>query len=273
MITPIRHGDVAVVTLNRPPANFVDTEYLDEIATAVESASEARAIVLASDGKHFCAGAALGGSANKPAHDPAHDSARDSARDSAPEPARHPARSADGRHIYDVAIRLFEQPVPMVAAVQGSAVGAGLGLALAADFRVATPATRFLANFALLGFHHGFGLTETLPRVVGPQRATEMFTTARPVLGPEALGIGLCDRLVEPDRLLDEALGLAASIAGCAPLAVASIRATMRAGLADRVRAAMARERAEQDRLMRTADFAEGVAAVRERRTPAFEAR
>jgi enoyl-CoA hydratase/carnithine racemase len=249
MITPTRNGDVAVVTLNRPPANFVDIEYMDEIACAVEAAADARAIVLASDGKHFCAGASFGGGA---------------------EPT---TPGADGRHFYDVAIRLFEQPVPMVAAVQGSAVGAGLGLALAADFRVATPGTRFLANFAALGFHHGFGLTETLPRLIGVQRATEMFTTAAPVFGPRALDIGLCDRLVEDDRLLPEALELASSIAACAPLAIASIRATMRDGLAERVKSAMSHERAEQGRLMQTADFAEGVAAVRARRPADFRGR
>jgi hypothetical protein len=82
---------VALVALNRPPANFVDVEYLEEIVVAVESAADQRAIVLASEGKHFCAGAALAGGG-----------------------AHAGSRGADGRHIYDVAIRLFEQPVPVV---------------------------------------------------------------------------------------------------------------------------------------------------------------
>ncbi len=241
---------IAVVALNRPPANFIDAAYLDQIVTAVEGLADQLAIVLVSEGKHFCAGAALASGG-----------------------AHSGARSADGTHIYDVAMRLFEQTVPIVAAVQGNAVGAGLGLALAADFRVATPGTRFLANFAALGFHHGLGLTETLPRAVGAQRAAEMLYTAQPVLGPEALTIGLCDRLVPAEDLRAAALDFAGEIAANAPRAVRSIRETMRGDLAERVRIALVRERAEQDRLMQTADFAEGVAAAKEHRTPIFEGR
>jgi 2-(1,2-epoxy-1,2-dihydrophenyl)acetyl-CoA isomerase len=245
-----RRDGITVIALNRPPANFIDAAYLDEIVTAVEESADQRAIVLVSEGKHFCAGAALASGG-----------------------AHSGSRSADGTHIYDVAIRLFEQTVPIVAAVQGSAVGAGLGLALAADFRVATPGTRFLANFAALGFHHGFGLTETLPRAIGAQRAAAMLYTAQPVLGPEALTIGLCDRLVPTEDLRAAALDFAGEIAANAPQAVRSIRQTMRDDLAERVRTALVRERAEQDRLMQTADFAEGVAAAQERRTPIFEGR
>ena len=241
---------VALIALNRPPANFVDAAYLDEIATAVESAADQRAIVLAAQGKHFCAGAALAGGG-----------------------AHAGSRGADGRHIYDVAIRLFEQPVPVVAAVQGSAIGAGLGLALAADFRVVTAGTRFAANFAVLGFHHGFGMSETLPRAVGAQKAAELLMTGRRVGGAEALDIGLADRLVEDPDLHPAAIAMASEIAAAAPLAVRSIRQTLRGDLAAAVRAAMTRERAEQDRLMQTRDFAEGVAAAKERRTPTFEGR
>src|SRR6202030_4695081 len=98
--------------------------------------------------------------------------------------------------LYEQAVRLFAAGLPLVAAVQGAAVGGGLGVALSADFRVATPETRFSANFARLGIHHGFGITVTLPLVVGHQRALEMLYTGDRLGGEQAHAIGLCDRLV-----------------------------------------------------------------------------
>jgi 2-(1,2-epoxy-1,2-dihydrophenyl)acetyl-CoA isomerase len=157
--------------------------------------------------------------------------------------------------------------------VQGAAVGGGLGLACAADFRVASPQTRFWANFARLGLHHGFALTVTLPAIIGEQRALDLLTTGRRVGGEEAARIGLADRLTDDEGLRAAAQGLAAEIAAAAPLAVRSIRETMRATLADRARAAMDRELGEQDRLRQTADFAEGIRASAQRRPPRFEAR
>ncbi len=176
-------------------------------------------------------------------------------------------------HLYDEALRLFSIQTPMVAAVQGGAIGGGLGLAMAADFRVASPESRFSANFARLGFHHGFGLTVTLPAAIGQQHALEMLYTGRRVPGDEALRIGLCDRIAPPDSLRAEAHALAAEIGGSAPLAVRSIRQTMRGDLAARVRAATERERAEQERLSATDDFIEGVRATAERRPPKFTGR
>ena len=160
-----------------------------------------------------------------------------------------------------------------MAAVQGAAIGGGLGLALMPDFRVAAPEARFSANFARLGFHHGFGLTATLPPIVGNQRALELLYTGRRIDGDEAFAIGLADRLVPLDRVRSEALELAAEIAGSAPLAVASIRRTMRGDLAERVRAATDREKVEQDWLRQTDDWKEGVAAMAERRAPDFRGR
>ena len=146
-----------------------------------------------------------------------------------------------------------------MAAVQGSAIGGGLGLALAADFRVAAPSSRFAANFARLGFHQGFGISLTLPATVGRQRALELLTTGRRIDGHEALAIGLCDRLDDDPRA--GAHALAAEIAGSAPLAVRSIRAhcgpTSWAGSAPW----STTSGTEQLRLMETADFREGIAA------------
>ena len=132
-----------------------------------------------------------------------------------------------------------------------------------------TPDSRFSANFARLGFHHGFGLTVTLPAVVGMQRALELLYTGRQVSGTEAQELGLCDRLTAGDPR-EEALGLAGEIAQSAPLSLASIRGTMRRRLVTDVFAALDVEADAQAALLATADFREGIDAARGRRTPLF---
>ena len=241
---------VGTAQISRPPDNFFDAELIGSLADAYEWLDEqgARAIVLGSVGKHFCAGADFTG------------------RSSA---GRIGSGSGAGE-LYEQALRLFRAPLPVVAAVQGAAVGGGLGLACAADFRVASPQSRFSANFARIGLHQGFALSVTLPAIVGQQRAAELLYTGRRIGGEVAARIGLADRLVETAELTDAATQLAAEIASAAPLAVRAIRATMRDGLADRARAAMARELSEQHQLWPTADFAEGVKAAAERRPARF---
>jgi enoyl-CoA hydratase/carnithine racemase len=246
-------GDyVATAEIRRPPHNYFDMHLIGDLADAFEALDldpRCRAIVLCSEGKSFCAGAELGGRG-----------------DVRPLPEGRP-----GRHLYDEAVRLFSTRTPVVAAVQGAAVGGGLGLALMPDFRVAAPEARFSANFARLGFHHGFGLSVTLPAIVGQQRAMELLYTGRRVSGEEALAMGLCDRLVALSELRGEARALAVEIATSAPLAVQSIRETLRGDLPARIRAATDREKAEQERLQKTADFREGVRAMAERRKPDFK--
>jgi 2-(1,2-epoxy-1,2-dihydrophenyl)acetyl-CoA isomerase len=242
---------VATVEIGRPPDNFFDTELISSLGDAYEWLDEQpdfRAAVLCSAGKHFCAGADFTGRSGR-------------------------SRMGGAGELYAAAARLFEAQTPVVAAVQGAAVGGGLGLACAADFRVASPQARFAANFARLGLHHGFALTVTLPAIIGEQRAQDLLYTGRRVGGEEAARIGLADRLAEPENLRAAAHDLAAEIAAGAPLAVRSIRQTMRGTLAEKVRAAMDHELAEQDRLRQTADFAEGIRASAERRPPRFEAR
>ena len=244
---------VAVAEIRRPPHNYFDVALIASLAEAFEALDvdpACRAILLCSEGKNFCAGAQLGGRGDTP---PA------SASGSAPP------------HLYDEAVRLFATRTPVVAAIQGAAIGGGLGLALMPDFRVGTPESKFSANFARLGFHHGFGLSVTLPALVGQQRAMELLYTGRRVAGEEALAMGLCDRLASQQTLQGEALALAREIAISAPLAVESIRETLRGDLSAGIRAATDREKAEQERLQKTADFKEGVRAMAERRTPDFQ--
>ena len=236
---------VATIELRRPPNNFFSLDMVAGIADALESLDDdprCRAAVLCAQGKHFCAGA-----------------------DFSPEGARYSTED-----LYAAAVRILRTQTPMVAAVQGAAVGGGLGLALTADFRVAAPEARFSANFARLGFHQGFGLSVTLPRLVGPQVAADLLYTGRRVPGEEAVSLGLADRLVARDEVRSAAHTMAREIAMSAPLAVRSIRATLRGDLADQVEAATAHEHQEQARLQQTADFAEGSRAMAERRTPEF---
>ena len=129
---------------------------------------------------------------------------------------------------------------------------------------------RFAANFVKIGIHPGFGLTYTLPRLIGVQKASLMFLTGRRIEGKEALALGLCDQLVDPDDLRDAALTLAEEIAEGAPLALLSTRATIREGLADAVKAQTDHEFKEQSWLFKTEDHREGVKAVTERRPGKF---
>ncbi|RYE97826.1 MAG: enoyl-CoA hydratase/isomerase family protein, partial [Oxalobacteraceae bacterium] len=152
----------------------------------------------------------------------------------------------------------------------GAAVGGGLGLSLVADFRVASAESRFTANFNRLGFHPGFGMSITLPRVVGEQKAALMFYTGRRIGGEEAHAIGLVDILAPQAELRDAALALAHEIAHSAPIAVVSTRCTLRRGLADAIAAITDHELTEQQQHFDTQDFKEGVKAMAERRLPVF---
>ena len=248
----VTEGDdfVAIVEIQRGPNNFFDQQMIADLADAMEwldTSSATRASVLCSQGKNFCAGANL--------HTPG------------------AGLEANERHLYDETVRLFSSKTPVVAAIQGAAIGGGLGLALWPDFRIGCPESRFSANFARLGFHQGFGMTVTLPAIVGNQKSLEMLYTGCRLKGSDALAIGLCDQLVELSELRSAARAKALEIARSAPLAIESIRSTMRGDLPSRIRAATDREKSEQERLMQTSDFREGIAAMTDRRLPKFVGR
>ncbi len=237
---------VATVEIHRPPNNFFDAALIKGIADAyaqLDDDVECRAIVLCAEGKHFCAGADF----SRPAGD-----------------------GSSAGELYAQAIRLFGSRKPVVAAIRGAAIGGGLGIALSADFRVASPSSRFAANFSQLGFHPGFGITATLPRAVGQQKALEWLLTGERFDGEKAYAAGLVDELSADGDVRPAALRFAERIAASAPLALTSIRATMRTGLAEAVAAATAHELDEQTRLQATGDFREGIAAAAQRRIPQF---
>jgi enoyl-CoA hydratase/carnithine racemase len=248
-------GMVATIEIRRPPHNFFDIDLIQQIADACEALDgndACRAIVLAAQGTAFCAGAKLG-----------------AAEDVQDVLAQRP-QAGTASHLYLEAVRLFRTKKPMVGAIHGAAVGGGLGLALVPDLRVTCSEARFSANFTRLGFHPGFGLTHTLPALIGPAKAALMFYTSRRVTGEEAFAMGLADLLVARAEVRAAAHNLAKEIAECSPLGVLATRATLRAGLAERVRAATEIELEKQTALRKTADFKEGVAAMADRRVPKF---
>jgi enoyl-CoA hydratase/carnithine racemase len=243
---------IAIVVIDRPPHNHVTPELVSDLADALESLdgeNDCRAVVLATTGKVFCAGADL---ASK---------------------LTDSDDMSTVRALYEQAVRLFQIRAPIVAAVQGGAIGAGLGLALMADFRIATPQARFSANFVKLGFHPGFGLTHTLPRLIGHQRAQLMFLTGRRIKPEQALEWGLVDEIAPSEGLMEAARGLAREIAENAPLAVTATRKTLRGDLAEVVRAQTQLEFGQQAILRVTDDYREGVQAVSERRPGNFAGR
>ena len=256
------YGDVAVTRLDghvvqceikRPPNNFFDHQLIKDLADCFEDIdkhNDIRAIVLCAEGKHFCAGANFGSSVRA---------------------AELEQRTENDRNpLYDEAVRLFRCNKPVIAAVQGAAVGGGFGLALMADFRVVCPATRMTANFVKLGFTPGFGLTHTLERIVGAQKANLMFLTGKRINGETAQEWGLGDIYTDTDNVRSAAIELAQEIAENAPLALLSVREQMRPNIAEAVNDVTTIESREQKWLQQTSDHKEGIKAVAERRAGNF---
>jgi 2-(1,2-epoxy-1,2-dihydrophenyl)acetyl-CoA isomerase len=244
---------VALVEIHRPPNNFMDIALLSSLSdaySALDADDSCRAVVLATEGKHFCGGADFSAPNDPDLMD-----------------------DEEAPSLYQVGTRLFRNTKPVVAAVQGSAIGGGMGLACSADFRIGCSEVRMAAVFARLGFHHGFGLTVSLPLLVGHQRALELLYTGRRVNGEEAAALGLLDQIVDRSEVRSAAWTLAAEIAKSSPAAIRSIRETMRGPIAIAVSDAAVREGTEQTRLRRTEDFAEGVSAMSARREPKFTGR
>lgn len=220
-VIEIQHGAETYITVHLLRAVVAEMRTLD-------ADPRCGAIVVRSEGKHFCAG-----------------------RDW--QTARDPEDTAAA--IYETAPELMSRAKPWIAELTGGSIGVGMGLALCADYRVAAESAYLWPKFVGIGIHHGFGLTATLPWLVGSQRATEMLSTGRRVSMPEALETGLVDRVVPLEGARDSAYAFAVELAGQPREALQAIKRTMRAGLRSEFDRSIAHEQAVQRTLYESADF------------------
>ena len=236
---------VAIVTLNRPEKlNALDRALCDELVAALALVSQSaavRVIVITGAGRAFCAGAdlaVLGGDGT--------------------------ALVAAGK---DVALALRAAPQPVLAAVNGPAAGGGANLALACDYRIASDQASIGQVFGKLGLVPDWGGTYFLPRLVGTAKALELVWSARMVAAPEALALGLFDRVVPPATLLADARALAASWAAQPAGAVRRAKAAVYQSERSSLRAMLDLEIEQQNELFATPEARERIGASRAKRS------
>ena len=253
---------VTTITLNRPDnRNSMTPDLLEALAEAVSRAradEDLRCLVVTGRGSSFCAGADFRSGGAPPERG---------------QPPRYVAPHERLYGSYAPFLSLLDVEVPVIAAMQGHAIGGGLGLALVCDLRVANAGSRYGANFVRLGLHPGMATTWLLPRLMGVPRAVEFLLTGRVVSGAEAAAAGLVHYAVEGDEVLPRALELAREIASAAPLAVRWTKRSIYEGLGWDPRRAARREAQLQSRSTETEDAREGIAALLGKRDPVFRGR
>lgn len=249
-----KEGDIALITLNRPDRfNAIEATLSSGMAEALERAGrEGRAVVITGAGKAFCAGADL-------AH------LQSEYETGGPDLARHLEN-----FFHPVVHAIVECSVPTVAAINGVAAGAGLGLALACDIRVMAQSAFLTSAFTAIGLAPDSGTTWWLPQMLGVSKAIELAMTNRRVGAEEAHALGLSAHTVPDDELLDKALELAGSLADLVPDSLVTTRHLIRKAAASSLDDALTAEQAAQGRLGKTPEHAEGVAAFLEKRKPDF---
>jgi enoyl-CoA hydratase/carnithine racemase len=248
---------IATVTLNRPEnRNSMTRDVLEGLGNSVakiRADQSVRCVIITGKGKSFCAGADF----------------KDRPAEGDDAPVVQPHERAYG--IYANFLSLLDIEVPVIAAMQGHAIGGGLGLAVVCDLRVANAESRYGANFVRLGLHPGMAMTYLLPRLMGVPRAIEFMLTGRIVSGTEAAEAGLVHYAVDQDQVMEKALELAGEIASSAPLAVRWTKKSIYSGLDWNPTKAAEHEAHVQSRTMETEDFREGINALLSRREPKFQ--
>lgn len=251
-----KHEHVAVCTLNRPhKLNALDAELrsalLDAVA-GVQSDDVVRAVIFTGAGRGFCSGADLTGGGD-------------------PKPPTQNDRLDDLGWVGRQALAIYGLDKPVLAAVNGVAAGAGMSLALACDMRVGTESSRFKTIFIERNLSPDSGMSFFLPRIVGYSRAADLIYTSRAVEAEEAYRIGLLDRLVDHDDLLERTIALASQMADWPPLALRVskrvLQHNMECGLGSALRYELT-SLAYGNRAV--GDRRESLAAFREKRKPKY---
>jgi enoyl-CoA hydratase/carnithine racemase len=279
-VTYARAGAVGLVRMCRPDnRNGMTAELLDGFADAIAAARadrDARAVVVTGSGASFSAGADLKGSLDRASPGepvprvPPGEPLRGGVRGGVQRGGDELSAAERSFAMYVPFLAVLDLEVPVIAAMNGHAIGGGFGLALACDIRIAARGARYGANFCRLGLAPGMGISYLLPRVVGASRAAELIYGGELVDGERAVAIGLASEAVAADEVLPRALALATRIAENAPLAVRASKALLREGLGWQVADHARREAVRQAETVATHDASEGVAALLERRTPSF---
>lgn len=251
---------VAEVTLNRPGNRNSMTEDvfsgLRDALQRIHEEQELRCVIITGVGRSFCAGA-----------DFKSEIQRGGDREG------YKAPNERSMAMYEPFLGILNIEVPVIAAMQGHAVGGGLGLGLVCDIRIANEEARYGANFTRLGLHPGMATTYFLPRLVGIPRAAEWLFTGRLVSGEEAAREGLANYAVPGDEVLAKGREIAAEIAGAAPLAVRWTKRSLYRGVGWDPRSAAEMEAHAQSRTVETEDAKEGIRALLEKRAPVFRGR
>jgi enoyl-CoA hydratase/carnithine racemase len=251
---------VVLVTLALPERrNAMTPELTAAWAQAMDSLAQdetVRAVVVTGAGTAFCAGGDLSWLGHADADDGAEAS-----------PAQLRARMYE---FYRTWLRVRDLEVPVLAAVNGPAIGAGMCLALACDLRYAAPTARLSMPFLALGLHPGMAATYLLPEAVGVARAREMLYTGRVLRASEAVEFGLVNQVFTAERLVAEVLDVATTVAAAAPVPVRLTKAALRHGPRSYAEA-LEWEALAQPVTMATQDLQEGLRAVGEKRPPRFQ--
>lgn len=243
---------VALVTLDRPPVNALDSVTFDEMHQVIDEISEnreCRVMIFTATGKSFSAGADL------------------KAADGMDEEARRAFAPTGPR----LTARLAAIQLPTICAMNGFAVGGGLEIALAFDFRIASTNARFGQGEIGIGLMPGAGGTQRLPRLIGKTAAKRLILTGEMIGADEAWRLGLVDAVVPPESLLPEAQKLASAIASKNPLAVKLAKKAIDEGFELPLKDGLEVEWKCFNEVISSEDFEEGIRAFAEKRQPVFK--